>query len=352
MATATAVSTARTKHSELRIPALDGWRGIAIILVLVDHVQSALTGGYVKPWLQTGQHGVTIFFVLSGYLITSKLLERPINLKRFYTRRFFRLMPVAWLYLLTLSLLTLLTRIRFTSFEEVRACALFYRNFSHIQGAAGHFWSLSLEEQFYIVWPCALLIFGVRRCRWFAIGGAISVASYRWLNWAHYNHIVVNSQTQVRADALLVGCLLAITLQDQNNRETYYRWIQYAVIPSLVVLCYCFARYHWLVPLYENLAIAVLIAASLSPCCIITRFLTLRILTFLGLISYSVYVWQEVFTAWHGPLGIFMLSVAMPLFSLGSYYCVERPCTRLGQRIASCWNPTSTFTLRVAKVAQ
>ncbi len=80
-----------------RIKVLDGWRGIAILLVLFDHVQDSLLGHYIRPWTRTGVHGVTIFFVLSGYLITSKLLQeqidRGISLKAFYIRRFFRLMP-------------------------------------------------------------------------------------------------------------------------------------------------------------------------------------------------------------------------------------------------------------------
>jgi Acyltransferase family len=104
------------------IPVLDGWRGIAIALVLFDHVQYALFNGYAHPWLQTGQHGVTIFFVLSGFLITTKLLEGPIDLKRFYIRRFFRLIPVAWIFLVVLLLFDRLTGLRLTTWQEIRSC--------------------------------------------------------------------------------------------------------------------------------------------------------------------------------------------------------------------------------------
>ena len=71
-----------------RILALDGWRGIAILLVLFDHIQVALSGQlhYAHPWMQTGQHGVTIFFVLSGFLITSKLLAGPIASQAFLSQ--------------------------------------------------------------------------------------------------------------------------------------------------------------------------------------------------------------------------------------------------------------------------
>ena len=138
-----------------RIPSLDGWRGIAILLVLFDHIQMPLFGRYARPWMQTGQHGVTIFFVLSGFLITSKLIEGPINLRQFYIRRFFRLMPAAWIYLATLLFLNRMTGISFTTWPELHACLFFYRNMVDVPGPglAGHFWSLSLEEQFYLVWP-------------------------------------------------------------------------------------------------------------------------------------------------------------------------------------------------------
>jgi len=87
-----------------RIPTLDGWRGIAVLLVLADHVRFALHAE-ASPGVATGQHGVTIFFVLSGFLITSKLMEEKnatgsIDLRSFYVRRFFRLMPAAWAFLL------------------------------------------------------------------------------------------------------------------------------------------------------------------------------------------------------------------------------------------------------------
>src|SRR5579863_1674550 len=86
-----------------RIPTLDGWRGIAILMVLAAHLQTSLLRGLYGGfrWLDLGQHGVTLFFVLSGYLITTRLLSKPgIDLKAFYLRRFFRLMPCAWVYLL------------------------------------------------------------------------------------------------------------------------------------------------------------------------------------------------------------------------------------------------------------
>jgi peptidoglycan/LPS O-acetylase OafA/YrhL len=315
------------------IPTLDGWRGIAIALVLFDHIQDSLLGRYMRPWTQTGQHGVTIFFVLSGFLITSKLLEGPISLKRFYLRRFFRLMPAAWTYLGAVLLLNQLSHKRFLTLAGLSACLFFYRNFVQNVGSAvtGHFWSLSLEEQFYMVWPCVLLFAGVRRCRWIAAAGAIACATYRWLYWAHYNHNLMNNQSQVRADALLIGCLLALLLADARVLPSVARWSKLSALPAFVALLFAMARFQWLPPLYECVAISILLAATmLSPSSAFSRLLSLRPLAWLGTVSYSVYLWQEIFMPFRS---IWMLCIGLPLFALGSYYFIENPMQRLGKRL-------------------
>lgn len=314
-----------------RIASLDGWRGIAILLVLFDHLQAALLGRYLQPWTQTGQHGVTIFFVLSGYLITSSLIKGPIDLRRFYIRRAFRLLPVAWTYLGVLVFLDSISRTHLSS--GLKASLLFYRNFvgQEGDGMTGHFWSLSLEEQFYLVWPILLLIAGLRFSKWLAAAGIFSCALYRWANWAHYDHNILNGRTQVRADALLVGCLLALLLSDQwRLKERYRTW---TTASAFAVLLFCMARFHWLPPLSENIAIAALMAASLlHP----IQILSARWLTYLGEVSYSVYVWQELLMgAWPGWIHFFVLCIGLPLLALGSYYLIERPCTNLGRRLTT-----------------
>jgi peptidoglycan/LPS O-acetylase OafA/YrhL len=318
-----------------RIPTLDGWRGLAISLVLFDHVQHALLGGYLWSWTQSGQHGVTVFFVLSGFLITSKLIEGPINPKRFYLRRFFRLIPAAWVYLAFVLLLSKLTDIHFTTPAGVLACVLLYRNYvgAWAGGATGHFWSLSLEEQFYLVWPCILLLAGMRRSRWIAAAGAIACAAYRWVFWAHYNENVLNGQSQVRADALLAGCLMAHLCADPRILPAIARWSRLWALPACAYLLFCIARFHWLPPLCESVSIAGLIAfTTLHPTKWFVRPLSFPLLAWLGTVSYSVYLWQELFTVFRSPVALFIL---MPLAALASYYCIERPFTRLGHRLTS-----------------
>jgi peptidoglycan/LPS O-acetylase OafA/YrhL len=322
-----------------RITALDGWRGIAILLVLVDHVQDSIVHRYPWPWTRTGQHGVTIFIVLSGFLITSKLLQGPIHLREFYIRRFFRLMPVAWTYLAVIFLLGLAFQPHLVSGAEIRACLLFYRNFVSPSGPglSRHFWSLSLEEQFYLVWPFVLMLGGRRRSRWIAIAGAIACAAFRWRFWAHFDHNVINGQSEVRGDAILVGCLLALLLDDARFRAGAARLSRLWTLPAAVVLLYCVFAFQWLPPLTECAAIACLIASTvLHPGSVVARFLSFKPMAVLGLVSYSVYVWQELFMGFRN---VYALAIGLPLAVFASYYWIERPCNRLGHRLTTAHAP-------------
>jgi len=320
-----------------RVPMLDGWRGIAILLVLVDHIATMIRGTFPPPWLRLGQHGVTIFFVLSGYLITTGLIEAPIHLKRFYTRRFFRLMPAAWTFLAVLWLLSRVTGVPLTTPAEILSCLLFYRNMAHVGGwgVAGHFWSLSLEEQFYLAWPCCLVLAGPARSRWIAACGACAVAIYRWMFWAHFDRFGMNVVTQVRADALLVGCLLALLLGDPGMRTRLTEAIRLLTIPALLTLPVCFAVFHNLPPLCESVSIAVLIGSMvLHPGSGVTKVLGVAPLAWLGRISYSVYLWQELFVHMsQGKAALPLLCVGLPCCALGSYYLIEQPCIRYARRL-------------------
>lgn len=312
-----------------RIKALDGWRGIAILMVIADHFDFILSGHNRAPLFGEGQHGVTIFFVLSGYLITSKLLEHKAGLREFYLRRFFRLMPVAWAYLLFVCLFVPLLH---TTVKYEIPSLLFYRNFiPDGTGFTGHFWSLSMEEQFYFVWPPILALCGRKRALWLTITAAVSCAAYRFLMWSHFDHVGVDTVTQVRADALLVGCALALIMANTTGLKVIKRIPSYAVTVTLIVLICCLWRFRWLPPLTESVAIAVLIAASITkPRSILGRVLSFGPLAWLGVISYSVYVWQQLFASIPAPLGLF---IGVPLFSICSYYFIERPMQKVGRRL-------------------
>lgn len=148
-----------------------------------------LIGHFTPAWLpakhwiyQVGQHGVAIFFVLSGFLITNLLLREQeetgtVNLGRFYLRRAFRLMPCAWGFLGMLLLISHWAPALFAP-KEMVASLFFFRNYVDLDFAhpiTGHFWSLLIEEQFYLFWPSLLLLLDLRRGRWFAIAAAAAI---------------------------------------------------------------------------------------------------------------------------------------------------------------------------------
>ena len=323
-----------------RIPTLDGWRGIAILLVLFDHIQGAAIRAYILPRTETGRHGVTIFFVLSGFLITTGLLAEPVNLKRFYIRRFFRLMPSAWIFITTLILLNHYSRNPFVTWPEIKACLLFYRNYvtPARDNLAWHFWSLSIEEQFYLVWPFLLLIAGKFRARWLAAIGASGFAIFRLFNWKLYQGASLWDRIEVRADALLVGCFLALVLSDERFRQRASRWSALAALPATLGLLLAMAFFPLLQPLWESVCIAVLLTATMQhPGSRVSRFLSWKPLASIGVISYSLYVWQELFMWFNQTPQILAVSVGivLPCFAIAGYYLVERPCLQFGRRLTN-----------------
>jgi peptidoglycan/LPS O-acetylase OafA/YrhL len=312
-----------------RIPSLDGWRGIAIALVLVDHLQdSLLGGGHLSQATETGYHGVVLFFVLSGFLITSKLLEGPINFKRFYLRRCFRLMPAAWTFLAFLVIVGLLTGKQFTSRAEILACVFFYRNLVGKMGFAGHFWSLSIEEQFYLVWPVTIFLAGAKRARWIALFGGLACVAFRAATWSRYGPHFPTGPTFLHADWLLIGCFAALLMHDESIRRVLTRISRPWPIPALCVFVFCMVSQTE--PIAESFSLAaLLISTTLHPDTACARAVSFAPLAWLGRISYSVYLWQGFFFAQHQ---IWALCVT-PVFALVSYYCIERPFTRLGHRL-------------------
>jgi peptidoglycan/LPS O-acetylase OafA/YrhL len=199
---------------------------------------------------------------------------------------------------------------------------------------AAHFWSLSMEEQFYMVWPCLIALMGIRKIRWFAAAGALACASYRFIRWDHYDRQWFSFQTEARADALLAGCLLALLFGNPKFRAAIRRWSLIYTVPAVAILFFCIPHFHWLPPLYENLSIAALIGASVvHPQGLLARVVSTSALAWLGTISYSLYIWQQFFMGFRGWTEIVFLFVGLPLFALGSYYCIELPCVRLGHRL-------------------
>jgi peptidoglycan/LPS O-acetylase OafA/YrhL len=336
---------ALSSGSDHRIPTLHGWRGIAILLVILSHAGIALYSTLHIPHPDSvGQHGVTIFFVLSGFLITSRFLQEKnatgsINLGSFYIRRFFRLMPCAWLYLLVMLVATAHTNPASYTAQEIWGSLLFFRNYldpNAIHAITGHFWSLSIEEQFYLVWPALLVLGGVKRARWIAVAGASAIALLRLAHWTALSHAPLAGTfgTQYRADSLLVGCAAALFLP--NLRPYLRTWM---TLPLLAALAMCMFSYGRLIPMRESIVIALLLAVtselSTQP---LSRFLEWKPLAFLGTFSYSLYVWQQVFILGVHKVSSFCISIAiLPVVAFCSYELIEKPLIQVGRKLGRRW---------------
>lgn len=199
-----------------RRPELDGLRGVAILLVVVSHG--------LPRYMMAGAVGVTVFFTLSGFLITSLLLEEHaatgrLDLRHFYERRVRRLGPALVVFLAAMAVLGLTVNSWFATPGWLGATLFYVTNWGIVQGGApgalGHTWSLSIEEQFYIVFPLLVLLLARRPSVLIAVTAAITAVSVGlrvvlWQDGASVAEVYYGTHTTVFAP--LAGALLAMAL--------------------------------------------------------------------------------------------------------------------------------------------
>src|SRR5215469_10350551 len=287
---------------------LDGVRGIAALLVFFHHICSASSQpehwGPGVRWLQSfflgGTVGVDIFFVLSGFLITSLLIgdcESPSYYRDFYWKRALRILPVYFACLLGILLFIPGSR------GYVLLAALFIANFAnvfHIE-PAGPFWSLAVEEQFYLIWPTLVRRRSVHQLRNWAIGiiGTVILLRVIAAGFGHHNYHI----TPMLCDELAAGALLACGFERRQRENLKSSAHDPLFIAALVIGLLLFFLSN-LPPISQQLAIAATInqTATMLLCVaaiglIIAHtknklfgFLRSRVLTFFGLISYAFYM--------------------------------------------------------------
>lgn len=332
-----------------RIPSLDGLRALAIILVILNHLHSGHSFralDFLWKMELLGNTGVRIFFVLSGFLITSLLrleyLKRGRNdLSAFYLRRALRIWPAYYFFLLVVLASILIGKQDFKS-SELIGPALFISNYVPLSTMVlAHTWSLSVEEQFYLIWPFLIKIIGWRAASYVVLIFCIASPILRifvafsqekvQIFWYHFEHA---------GDAIGWGCLYALardgcrlpSVSAKNSAR-----IAWAALGALLIISTSGGQpIFWagIGSVLANVLVVLLLHGALnSDGTRLFNILNSRIATEIGVISFSLYLWQEVFL-----FGGFKIAAPWNLcvifiFAYTSYYVIERPFLSLKNKL-------------------
>lgn len=350
-----------TSNSHIRT--LDGWRAVAVFFVLLDHGGDPLlkmldvdaqSARHIKETV--GLAGVHLFFALSGYLITSRMLDEErqhgsVNLRQFYLRRLFRIQPAAVFFLLCAGILGLLGVIK-VSTVGWSSSLLGVGNLTSAwqTWSTGHFWSLAVEEHFYLLWPAAFIVMRRHRLRG-AIVLVLAVALWRFI--AVKFQLTMSSNFTVRTDIasewLLWGCVASLAERHQHGAEIVRamssRWASLLVVPLVAAAAAIDANWkvvNMLVSLSALALPALFLGTVQRPESLLGRLLELPAVAWLGKISFSLYLWQQLFFTWDaarssamGLLQSFPVNAVLAVVcAAASFYFIERPMIDIGRRFA------------------
>jgi peptidoglycan/LPS O-acetylase OafA/YrhL len=343
------------------IPTLDGWRGFAVIAVILYHGRFGFFGenSELTTLSAHGFLGVDLFFAISGFLICGLLLQEyqthgGINLRRFYLRRCFRILPPYYAVLVVLCTISTLGVIH-VDYANLPSCLLFYRNYRPLgmdeQGGfyTAHFWTLAIEEHFYLILPMFLIAVKPKRAGKVAFLLAMAIFAWRVLQ-SHFEWFPtilppanLLTRTDTRMDALLWGCLAAIYFPAIVRYVERIRFLQlwFPILATLLVMEKL--RPPGMILFRAVLMPALVLSTVLQPASLLGRVLEWHPVRWLGTISYSLYLWQELFLpelAVEKAHGAFRHLQQAPwnvpailICACVSRYLLELPMIRLGHRL-------------------
>ena len=361
------------------VAALDGIRGLAVLAILFHNASwiatSRSTGAekIIGSVAAASWVGVTLFFVLSGLLITGILLdtrERPHFFRSFYIRRTLRIFPIYYLLLAVVVLIGPRVISDTAWITSVRANQIYYWAYisnwtSHGIVGLAHFWSLAVEEQFYLVWPLVVWLVPRRRLLW-VCGAIILLTPFIRLGLYQIGLATATyTYTVARWDALALGAVLAILLRSEAGRD-WLRRINFRVGAAGLGVLVVFGLFHrgfltgdFLIDVWGHSAVAIFFAALLGAAVLPTNRVTSAVqrafetdwIRFFGRYSYAIYVFHDPilqmakpsFTIWINQGGAaerFARFVAYEASMLGastavalvSWHLIEKHCLRLKDR--------------------
>lgn len=352
------------RASTTRIPSLDGLRAISIALVLLGHVGG--TRGFARLDLGVGDYahlGVVVFFAISGFLITSLLRSEMATMGRvsftlFYARRTLRLFPACYAYIGCVSVLWLIGIVPLRDRDLWHAVTYTVNYLPKPSWELGHLWSLSVEEQFYLLWPCIFAALRPRRATW-AAAAVILLAPFArvtaWYLGEPYRDLEL---FPLVADSLAVGCLLATTSAWLEGQRWYLQLFRPAYSFGILVLILLTNRYRSYSPVWIvgtsiiNVGLAILIHRSVFYANDwIGRVLNWKPIAFVGILSYSLYLWQQLFLNRHSNAwaNAFPQNLAFAVAAgLGSYLLLEQPLLTLRRHLRAGSLTASSARIRDA----
>lgn len=336
--------------------AIDGWRGLSVILVLIGHLiehrfvdffpttsfqslsvdsfESLLTVLWniaARPLGITATLGVSFFFLISGYLITTLMWfeekrRGEVSLQAFYIRRIFRILPAFLFFLCTLFVVSYFSDWPVTNTQFFHAgtftCNLWFADCGWM---LGHTWSLAVEEQFYIVWPLLFLLLPSRfRLPFLFTLLFFLIGISPWQPWT-------------RPFALLaIGAIWGLSSSIREFfRKRILHWHVYVGLTGLAVSSLQFAQQ--LLP-FQPFLIAIVLFGTLEGKGPLVGIVSNKVVQLIGVASYSIYLWQQMFTGTpdfyrEAPILGYTFLLCIPVFF--SYFVVEKPFIRLGRRLSN-----------------
>jgi peptidoglycan/LPS O-acetylase OafA/YrhL len=369
--------------TQTTLPSLSGWRAISILIVLGSHCK--YSNGFPRQfeaifhWLFDGAFGVRCFFSISGFLITYLLLREEqttgrIDLRRFYLRRAIRILPAYWAFLFILFFLQVVTEFRQSRIEWL-GNLLFLSNFTTEHFATGHLWSLAVEEQFYLLWPGLLGLLLVRKsirvlsavtCVPILTCPALRAIGYmcgaEYSNKHQITNIplvgkllsrnsdwLVNAGQLSHFDSIAIGCLFAVFFVRSGSKMSEWmsrnRELKMGLALVFVLVPYLANKLSFLGSanlllgnLLQGFGFCFFMVESIyNSGHQLFRLLNTKIFVWIGLLSYSLYLWQQVFCArldvfgvqarWYNTYPTWLLSALFA--ACVSYYALEKPFLKL-----------------------
>lgn len=345
-----------------RRPALDGVRGMALIFVLCCHIAYM----WSRDWFFGGYEGLPIFFVLSGFLITSLLLGEKADTQRisipgFYRRRAMRILPALYVMLVVAFVLSRVLSHVGTGTDTVgqqleatgAVMAYFYNwlflgGFAHAGWGFDQSWSLGVEEQFYLLWPLTLMLLLRWRPRWVGrVALAVAALSVLAAVLAHglwHNYDFAYYSTITNLSGLMLGSYLAWALHRGWSPGRWIRWAAFAGMALIGVVLVSGPPWTANPLLWGDwpidLAAAAIILAVLDGTGPLGRLFSLRPLRYLGEISYSVYVWHFLVIScvlllaprMNPAIQIFLVLYVSLIVAMASHSLLEVPFIRRAHR--------------------